>query len=298
MPPYNPPHIWGQPRQWEAYSRCFIRRIDVAAPEPNDEEGEMLNNFRVGCDPEFILLDGNGKTVMANIHFPHDGEIGFDHNGRVAEFRPTPSRGVLPIVRKIQALVNDAKIPATAKLRAGALCNGDALGGHVHFGFNCFTEKPMDGYSILTGGGVFNAKGAQVTKALDTLTKALEHLDILPKVESTQRRGHGQGYGRYGDVRDCHGHMEYRTMASWLYDPKVAFLCLTAAKLAAVDPEGTMEALVNCDSFAKFSAWLSQYKGKDLNATRAAEKLLDKGLKYLQVDPEADFRGRWKELGL
>ena len=87
-------------------------------------------------------------------------------------------------------------------------------------------------------------------------------------------------------------------MASWLYDPKVAFLVLTAAKLAAADPGGTMQALKNCGDFATFEKWLAQYKGKDVNAARATEKLLDKGLKYIQVDPEVDFRERWERLGL
>lgn len=263
-----------------------------------DEEGDMINNFRIGCDPEFMLLNDAGKTVPASTYFQHNGEIGYDHGGRVAEFRPQPTKGVYPIMQKIQALVKGPQMATIkARLRAGALCNGDALGGHVHFGFNCFLQKPPAGCNIHDG-GQFNEKGAQVTKALDALTKTLEHLDILPKNESALRRNHGQGYGRYGDVRDCNGHMEYRTMASWLYDPKVAFLCLTAAKLAAADPVGSYEALHNCQNFAAFEKWMNQYKEEDLNAKRASEKLLDRGLKYIQVDPEVDFRERWERLGL
>jgi Phage phiEco32-like COOH.NH2 ligase-type 2 len=282
-----------------------LNNVDIAIAKPVslkeelDEEGIMLNNFKIGCDPEFMLLDAAGKTVNANQFFPHDGPIGYDHNGRVAEFRPAPTFGILPIITKIKDLVKSKQIQqVNRRLRAGAVCNADALGGHVHFGFNCFEQKPIEGYSILTGGGKFNARGAQVTKALDALTQTLEKLDILPAHECSARRSGGQGYGRYGDVRDCNGHMEYRTMASWLYDPKVAFLCLTAAKLAAVDPEGTLVALKGCGDFNTFEKWLNQYKGKDVNATRASEKLLDKGLKYIQVDPEVDFRESWERLGL
>lgn len=303
--PYN---IWideGMPGAWLPHATVqqiqFLNYPNLAPPQalPQEleEEGIMINDFRVGCDPEFILLDGQGKTIEAKTYFPHAGEIGYDHNGRVAEFRPGPSKGVLPIIKKIQMLIKQATKPEISKFRAGALCNGDALGGHIHFGFNCFEIKPLEGYNINSGGGKFNARGAKVTGALDTLTKTLEHLDILPKHESAQRRVHGQGYGRYGDVRDCHGHMEYRTMASWLYDPKVAFLCLTAAKLAAADPEGA-EALKNCDSFAKLSHWIEQYKDDDRNAARVSEKLLDGGLKALQVDPTIDFKERWERLGL
>ena len=265
------------------------------------EEGDMINDFKIGCDPEFMLCK-DGRLLAANQYFPNGGEIGYDHGGRVAELRPGPSLGIMPIMRKLQDLINGPLItPIDAKLRAGAFWNADCLGGHIHFGFNCFTKKPPAGNG-LHHGGELSARGRQVTDALDALTKILEHLDILPEAESRQRRGSGQGeanhYGAFGDVRDCHGHMEYRTMASWLHDPKVAYMCLTAAKCAASDPEGTKLALEGCTSFLKFRRWLEAYANKDVNAKRASEKLLDKGLKHIQVDPSVDFKGRWGELGV
>jgi hypothetical protein len=279
--------------------------IAVVPEVPNlgtDEEGTMINNFRVGCDPEFMLLDASGRTVNANRYFPQNGEIGYDHNGRVAEFRPSPSKGVFPIVKKIQNLIKSPRIQElNTKFRAGAVCNEDCLGGHVHFGFNVFVNQPMGGYGVKHGYQL-NERGVKVTKALDALTKTLEHLDILPKLESDKRRksaqGQGNHYGSFGDVRDCNGHMEYRTMASWLYDPRIAFLCLTAAKLAAADPEGTTTALENCTSFTGLRKWLDNYKTKDINATRASEKILEEGLRPLQVDPTVNFRERWENLGL
>ena len=294
------PYDWNY-GYWVAAQTRFpgeLMPLDLAV----DEEGTMLNDFKIGCDPEFILVDGQGKTIPASGHFPPQGEIGYDHNGRVAEFRPSPTRGILPIVKKLQGFITNPPVHGiAAKLRAGAICNNDCLGGHIHFGFNCFAAKPPHGVGALQGGS-FNARGAETTKALDVLTKALEHLDILPSCESALRRSSAQAganyYGHFGDVRDCNGHMEYRTMASWLYDPKVAFLCLTAAKLAAVDPPGTIEVLQGCASFAKFRKWLENYATKDINATRASEKLLDKGLSYLQVDPSVDFKERWERLGL
>lgn len=270
---------------------------------PVDEEGEMLNKFMVGCDPEFVIQDATGAMIQPHLYFPHTGPIGYDHGGRVAEFRPEPRRGVLMIIRQLQDLVKQTrtKVPV-GKLKAGAIFKHDCLGGHIHFGFDAFEQKPTPGFSILNGGGKFNEKGATTTKALDVLTKALEHLDILPANECAKRRASSQGqgnyYGAYGDVRDCNGHMEYRTMASWLYDPKVAFLTMTAAKLAACDPKETAAILATCDSFDDLKNWLERYKTKDVNATRASEKLLDKGLKNLQVDPTVDFGERWESLGL
>jgi hypothetical protein len=305
---YNPQWAQNWPQvnlQQNAHlQNAFANALAAQAPaqpisaDLDPEEGDMINDFKVGCDPEFLILTPQGGTDYANKYFPHYGEIGYDHGGRIAEFRPGPSKGVLPIVKKIQALVAKVKVPG--KLRAGAMCNDEPLGGHVHLGFNGFPVRPPAGYGTRNGYAL-NAKGQEVTKALDALTKTLEHLDILPKNESASRRGGGHGYGAYGDVRDCNGHMEYRTMASWLYDPKVAFLCLTAAKLAAADPTGTQEALryvSDHPSWTKFKHWLEQYETKDINAKRATEKLLDKGLPFLQVDPNVDFRERWGELGV
>jgi hypothetical protein len=258
------------------------------------EEGDMLNNFLIGCDPEFILLDNEGKTAKASQYFPYAGLIGYDHGGRVAELRPKPAKGTYTVLLRLQELIQSKPVIAVPhRLRAGAICNNDCLGGHVHLGFNGMTS----GQGTFLGGQL-NEKGAQVTKALDALTKVLEHLDILPKNECAKRRNSAQAvagyYGAYGDVRDSNGHMEYRTMASWLYDPKVAFLCLTAAKLAAVDPKGAYEALQDCTSWKGLKAWLDSYRSKDVNAKRLEEKITD--LKKLQVDPTVNFRERWENL--
>lgn len=282
------------------YIPKYYKRVKPEAPSPPVDEDTMINNFQVGCDPEFIMIDANGDRVNANEHFGLTGEIGYDHGGRVAEFRPEPSKGVLPLMKKIQALVK--KTP-TYKLRAGGLCNGDSLGGHVHFGFDCFSQKPgfqfdANGELVVHHNYVMSEKGKQVVKALDAVTKVLEHLDILPKRESEARRKHRHGYGRFGDVRDSNGHMEYRSMASWLYDPKVAYICILAAKLAAADPVGAYEALKDCTSFDGLKKWIDSYKSKDVNAARASERLLEKGLKHIQVDPSVDFRGRWEDLGV
>lgn len=288
-------------QQLQAQAQLQAELKEFESEKVEEEEGNMINNFRVGCDPEFMLLDENGKTVAASSYFPARGPIGYDHGGRVAEFRPDPGRGVYSLVRRIQSLIKTpAMMKANKRLRAGALCNLDCLGGHIHFGFNAFEEPPLEGQGALQS-GKFNSRGQQVTKTLDMLTKRLEDLDILPSKESASRRASAQGtanqYGAYGDVRDCHGHMEYRTMASWLYDPKVAFLCLTAAKLAATDPEGAYATLKNCDSFSDLMNWIETYKGKDLNAARTIEKLSG-GHKKLQIDPAVDFRERWGELGI
>lgn len=247
------------------------------------EEGVVLNKFALGCDPEFVALDDRGRVI--NGAGLGQGEVGFDHSGRVLEIRPEPSKGAYALVKKIRRLLGDERLRnlRASKFRAGALAGTDSLGGHIHFGFSptLLTSNP------------------KLIPALDLVTRLLEHLDILPTNESAERRrGH---YGKFGDVRTSHGkdgtaHLEYRTMASWLYDPKVAFLCLTAAKLAACDPVGTIEALKGATSYSKLSDWVGNYRSKDTNAKRVYDKLTNH--KQVVVDPSIDFRSRWEEIGL
>jgi hypothetical protein len=134
---------------------------------------------------------------------------------------------------------------------------------------------------------------------MDAVTRLLEHLDILPTKECIERRKKGAdaGYGKFGAVRyKADGHFEYRTMASWLHDPRVAYICLTAAKLAAVAPIETRTALEKATSFAALQTWAENYK-KDDNVKRML-RLFEKGHRSLVKDPDVDFRGRWETLGL
>lgn len=241
--------------------------------------GSMLNKFLVGCDPEFAAIAGDGKQMNLSSYIRHDGEIGFDHGGRVGEFRPEPTRGTYALTKKLHRLINSAPIRAlnAAKLKAGAKAFNDSLGGHVHFGF----PVPPLGDPRIT--------------ALDTVTRTMEQLDILPRQECINRRR--GNYGRFGDIRDSGGHLEYRTMASWLLDPKVAFLCLTAAKLACCDTE-TTDVLARVTSFEGLADWFRRYRTKDINARRVVDRVVPLGHKAVQIPPDVDFRENWRELGI
>lgn len=294
------------------------------APEPIKEEEVsegMINNFLVGCDPEFVGLKedggvlnvekvwlGNSPTEQQRDDF-YKAEIGYDHNGRVAELRPSPCKGTYALVKKLQKLIQSPRVEellraGARKLRAGARAGSESLGGHVHFGFprgDDTLQLSADGNPIYDPNtGRYLAKTPDLlvnkVKSLDALVRLLEHLDILPRDESIRRRqGH---YGKFSDVRDSNGHMEYRTMASWLFDPKVAFTCLTAAKIAAADPEGTLKSLTGVTSFQGLVNWIEKYQHKDSNARRLKEKVLDLGHPKVRVDPDVNLVERWRELGL
>ncbi len=272
--------------------------VQQQKPKPIEEVEEVLgrkarliNPFLVGCDPEFVTIH-NGRRCNVNDHLPHEGVVGWDHNGRIAEIRPDPSRGVYRLIKTMQKVLLEEPILQQLvhrKWRAGALYTDEhsveTLGGHIHLDIN------------------WDKKAAPV-KALDALTRKLEALDILPKDESNQRRNRGgeyggiAAYGRYGDVRAVAAidgnRIEYRTMASWLFSPAIAFVCLSGAKLAAHAPDSALVALKGPASYKQLIKFFELFQGKDDNADRILERVLDGG--NLKADPDADVRKAWERL--
>lgn len=271
---------------------------------------KVLNKFLIGCDPEFAGLSSAGNLINFSRHgIPHDGPVGYDHDGWVCEIRPEPALGTYTVVKRLQALIKG--LPAmtgVAKLRAGAHVKGSAerqrgvtLGGHVHLDLSPFGQGIKKGrYGV-----EYDNSGLRRTpcpehltrvKALDKITAYLEALDILPTNESLSRRGAGQGYGHWGDVRIDNGRTEYRTMASWLDKPTSAMICMTAAKLAASEPT-TVEFVATKAAFPTLVEWFERFKSADINARRVTEKILSMGHKGLVASPDDDFREKWGSLG-
>lgn len=279
---------------------------------PEEEEKvtmKLANDFLIGCDPEFCILK-KGKPINLEGYLHKEGEVGYDHAGWEAEIRPKPAKGTYALLKRVRTLIltNASLNPKLAaeefKWRSGAAVaynekRNFTLGGHVHFGLLPRGEDPAD-----KDGAKYDSR----IKALDRATHYLEALDILPRDESALRRDKGdlqnaqQQYGRWGDVRIAgegkDRHIEYRTMASWLFDPVTAYLALTSAKLAAAAPQVALDTLKgNNYSYTNFLNFYEVFRHKDTNAKRALEKLFDgKTIKDLQFDPDVHFRGRWEKL--
>lgn len=243
---------------------------------------KFLNQFLVGCDPEFILVDATGHVMHVERYIPHDGPVGWDHEGRVLEVRPAPARGTYTLIKRLRSLLLEnaarAGLPEARRWRAGAHFNRECLGGHIHL------DVPFNGPQVKEQIG-----------ALDAFTAALEALDVLPARECLARRASGR-YGNYGNVRqaDDAPRLEYRTMPSWLFHPVPAFLCLTGAKLATLAPVETCAALA-APTLPKLRAFFELFANRDQNAKRVVEKVFGPEL-LLQYDPDADIRETWRAL--
>lgn len=246
---------------------------------------KLANKFEVGCDPEFVVVGPQGQIV--SVASLGGGKVGFDHAGRCVELRPEQARGTFTLVRRLKSLLDEAKLDNFRKFRwrAGAYYraalvegpnNRITLGGHVHFNI---TQANFP-------------KGA--LKALDSFTGLLEHTEVLPRAECISRRTQTE-YGKWGDIRydTPDHHVEYRTMASWLFNPWVTFMALTGAKLAVVAPEAASEALADKTSRRDISAFFERFRNKDINADRVLDKL--ERPSWLEYTPDVNIKDAWEK---
>ena len=296
--------------QMQSLQGAFSTPGIVKAPEEVPEDTTMLklaNRFKVGCDPEFAVLDRNGNLITTRIGGRHE-QLGSDHSGRVVELRPTAAKSTYTLLRRLKTLLDAPALEPFRKYRwkAGAIASRHpmllTLGGHVHLDTLQFTKKKYWGDQMISV--LDEIKNAQLADTLDRVTLNLERLDLLPRAEAVERR-RGGNYGTLGDWRTSPGseqggvedHFEYRTMSSWLYSPATTMISLTAAKLAAIDPALTMDVLPQKGaSFERLVRFFEAFKGKDADADRVLEKLVEAPRKVLRPDETADFKERWKVL--
>lgn len=237
-----------------------------------------LQDITLGCDPEFVgYLDG--KRINFEYVLPgFDGQLGYDHGGRVAELRPPPAKFARTIIKRLRAIMQGA--PAAARVaswKGGAVASNPdtALGGHIHLGVDYQTWQHA------------------LVPALDALTTQMFKLDILPDQDNKGRER--LGYGQMGDTRTamrgtCRV-LEYRSMCSWLFDPKVAMLALTGAKLAAADPSFATETLKGPASHKKLHAFFEKWRDNS-DAKYCCEQILSG--KPLVAKPDRDIQEAWE----
>lgn len=177
--------------------------------------------LRMGMDPEFLVLRGDGRDVVPASRFlALDGVAGCDAGPAgtrgafpVAELRPRPSATPLGLLAQLMSAARaaDRLMPdRSLRWRAGAMpLPGWALGGHLHF------------------------SGAVLTAPL---LRALDNYLALPLALLEDPRGSGRRprYGALGDFRhQPHGGFEYRTLPSFLVSPPVAKAAVHLAYLIA-----------------------------------------------------------------
>jgi hypothetical protein len=278
----------------------------------------VVNSFKIGCDPEFVIISNQNAVVHPRGYFDEipSGQIGLDGSGIPMELRPTPSYSALELTKNLKDLLKSDYLKSVRnhKWRAGAFvvleepeeeetsddeyapyyspsreAEEIPIGGHIHI------DIPVDNYSV-SGYHEF------IIQACDHVTKFLEALNIHPKDECDQRRNDGE-YGMFGDFRTEHeseeGHhrIEYRTPCSWLTSPNAALITLTLIKLASASPKLALTVLNGKSVNAK---WKSLTKFVQLFAkidedAAAVYKLLKSKTKRKELiaNVEIDMKKQW-----
>lgn len=205
----------------------------------------LVNHFKLGADPEFILVDPGqpGQMIeVAGVPIRTDATpparvnasgvglltglfVGADQNGRLVEVRPKPSRFALRVLASILISLRWVAILKPELLafewKSGAFLEGDGLGGHIHFGRK-------------RGSRAEEIVGLDAIAATFRRTKAFSISQWDKRLLGDDRN---QQYGKFSDYRlQGHGY-EYRTLPSWLDSPWTAYLSLVVSKLAVYNPK-------------------------------------------------------------
>ena len=83
-------------------------------------------------------------------------------------------------------------------------------------------------------------------------------------------------------------------MASWLFDPWIAFLSLTAAKLAVTSPDTALARIPKANDRDELYRFLECFRHKDINADRLLDKL-GHSTKWLDAKPDSDLKEAWEK---
>jgi hypothetical protein len=266
---------------------------------PPDALKHVVNPWLLGADPEFAVLTPPDVTVPnagahAVEHTCEAGSVGWDHDHRVWELRPSPSTAAYGVLTNIWKLLKIAELSRVEgfKWKSGALgglrqtpathpldgptgtSTPDTLGGHVHFGIQNFN--------------------AQQLRALQEMTRTLLTLDILPQKENNIRCLQGR-YGnlQHDSVRTPGGHCEWRPAPSWLDRPGQALAALTCFKLAGARPS-TVDWTTGYNLKGNLLRWLEEFAAVDVDAFLLDRFITRRGFDAVQADPASDFKPRWR----
>lgn len=245
-------------------------------------DGRRMNHFMLGADPEFMFVQkGEGPVHATHLGLKAGLAFGADQNDRLVELRAAPSRDAIKVLGSILAELRWlyrylGESHNTYGWHANAFMAGDGMGGHVHFG----RKRPNQDDEV---------------RGLDGLARVMRAVDLFDS-EGWNRRAQGdqfnQLYGQYGDIRPQKHGYEYRTLPTWLDNPRLAYLVLVLSKLVIIDPDITASwnRQRAAGDWELLQGLAKYYKGRDDDALI---------LYSMMRDPQSfrfvggDFRLRW-----
>ena len=202
-------------------------KIDLKAdfiPQGNKLITGAVNHFKIGGDPEYLVLNGSEVFLSMATGLSTKTAFGKDGGGGSFEIRPWASRSALEVVastlitlRWFSSWLSWTYPSVDGNFQCSPIPYKYALGGHIHFGRR---QRELLPEEIL---------------ALDLLCELFNKVEIFDSAGVLFRRRFSR-YGRFGDHRKQKYGYEYRVFPTWLSSPAQAMLVLTFAKLAVFDP--------------------------------------------------------------
>ncbi len=203
----------------------------------NSDPTQQIENLVIGSDPEFLLFNEVGEVVRANSLMIKQGKLGCD--GAMAELRPDPAKSPEEVVNNIMQILSDESLTtriATTKWIAECYYKDSVrdypVGGHIHIG----NPQQVADIPMMYRCDFFNS----INKIMDELLSVpMIKLDGLEKGSSRRTKCNtvlngSNGYGWYGEWRECNGHFEHRTLSGlWLTHPTLAVAVLGTAEAIA-----------------------------------------------------------------
>jgi hypothetical protein len=186
---------------------------------------EGISRITVGADPEFGLIDHNGRLIRGNHVVGHAGKFGSD--GPSVEVRPSPNTDHRKVVDSMRSILLNPPADADEYRWQGGATFKDPnrvywFGGHVHLG------RPSQ----------IEAQGAR--PIYERIATVLDGLLALPMVRFDtpepwlRRNGCKYNYGKAGDIRDDYAEanrFEYRVLSGlWMVHPTLSAIAIGAAK--------------------------------------------------------------------
>lgn len=245
-------------------------------------DGRRMNHFMLGADPEFMFIQDRSPLHATHLGLKAGLAFGADQNDRLVELRAAPSRDAIKVLGSILAELRWlyrylGETHRNAHWDARAFAHGDGMGGHVHFG----RKRPHQEDEV---------------RGLDGLARVMRAVHLFDS-EGWTRRAQGdqfsQLYGQYGDIRPQKHGYEYRTLPTWLDNPRLAYLVLTLSKLVILDPDITAawnRASRPAGDWELLQGLAKYYKGRDDDALILYSMMTHADKFRFQG---GDFRARW-----
>jgi len=198
---------------------------DILSLLPEEESSitpVSSNNMTIGCDPEFLLVDGYGRVKDARVEIGNERALGSD--GFLGELRPSPATDARGLLLNLHSLIT--RIPSKTEYRpvAHSYYKGYMSGFHIHLGLP---------------GALSSCVSKKSVAFVRNLVSVLDYYVGLPAMlldNDDKRRLSCCEYGRPGDFKITECTVEYRTPGGFLLrHPWYTRSLLETAHLVASD---------------------------------------------------------------